>query len=210
MPIDEWITALLDFVSGVPDWQRVLLAFIAIALETSVLIGLLVPGDSVVLVASTATENWWQWAALIVACIVGALLGESFGYLLGRFFRPRILALLIRRKPWFRAWKSLERRVLRQGGPFIFLSRFLPVAHSLVPLVVGASGFEYRRFVFWTIPACAIWATLYASAGWAAGGTFTALADRVHGAGFIFVAIIVAFMIFMWLGKKLIGRLHRD
>lgn len=210
MPIDDWITALLDFVAGVPDWQRVLLAFVAIALETSVLIGLIVPGDSVVLVAATATENAWQWAALIAACIVGALLGESFGYLLGKIFRPRILQLLIRRKPWFRAWKRIERNVLRRGGPFIFLSRFLPVAHSLVPLAVGASGYRYRRFVLWTAPACAIWATLYASAGWAAGGTFSAIADRVHGAGYIFVAIILGFMVVMWAAKKLIARLHRD
>ena len=209
MHIDQWIAALLEFVASVPDWQRILLAFVAIALETSVLIGLIVPGDSVMLVAATATDNAWQWAGLIAACIAGAIVGESFGYLLGKIFRPRILQVLIRRKPWFRAWKSIERNVLRRGGPFIFLSRFLPVAHSLVPLAVGASGYNYRRFLLWTAPACLIWATLYASAGWAAGGTFTALADRVHGAGYVFVGIILAFMIAMWAAKKIIARVHR-
>ncbi|MGO1392912.1 DedA family protein [Agrococcus casei] len=209
MVIDDLISALLEFVASVPDWQRLLLAFVAIALETSILIGLIVPGDTVVLVAATATENWWQWAGLIIGCILGALLGESFGYFLGKVFRPRILQLLIRRKRWFRAWKSIERSVLRRGGPFIFLSRFLPVAHSLVPLAVGASGFAYKRFAIWTLPACAIWATLYASAGWAAGGTYAALADRLHGAGYIFVAIILAFMIIMWAAKKVIARFSR-
>lgn len=210
MLIDEWIQALLDFVADTPPWLRVLVAMIAIALETSVLVGLIVPGDTVVLVAATGTEDVVQWAALIAACVTGAIAGESLGYLLGSLFRPRILMILIRRKPWFRRWKAIERRLLRKGGPFIFLSRFLPVAHSLVPLVVGASGFAYRRFILWTLPACVLWATLYASAGWAAAGTFQELSRTVQGAGFFFVAIIVVFMIAMWAVKQLLSRLNRD
>ncbi|HIY67575.1 MAG TPA: DedA family protein [Candidatus Agrococcus pullicola] len=209
MPIDDWITTLLEFVTELPDWQRILIAFIAIALETSVLIGLIVPGDTVVLVAATGTETWIQWLALIIACVVGALAGESFGYALGRFFRPRILRLLLRKPVWFRRWMVMERRVQRQGGPFIFLSRFLPVAHSVIPLAVGASGYAYRRFIAWTLPACLIWATLYASAGWAAGGTFRELSSTVQGAGFVFVAIIIAFMVMMWATKQILGRLQR-
>lgn len=210
MLIDDWIQALLDFVSGTPAWLRILTAMVAIALETSVLIGLVVPGDTVVLVAATGTDDWMQWLALIAACVIGALAGESLGYLLGVLFRPRILRLLVRRKPWFRRWKSIERRLLRRGGPFIFLSRFLPVAHSLVPLVVGASGFAYRRFMMWTLPACLIWATLYASAGWAAAGTFEELSRRVQGAGYFFVGIIAAFMIAMWVVKRIISAVSRD
>lgn len=210
MPIDTWITALLEFVTALPDWQRVLIAFLAIAMETSVLIGLVVPGDSVVLVAATGTETWPQWLALIVACVLGALLGESFGYAIGRYFRPRILRMLLRNPKWFRRWMAMERRVQRRGGPFIFLSRFLPVAHSLVPLAVGASGFAYRRFIAWTIPACLIWATLYSSAGWAAGGTYREISSTVQGAGFVFVGIIIAFMVAMWAVKQILGRIQRD
>lgn len=208
MPIDTWINALLEFVTALPDWQRVLIAFIAIALETSVLIGLVVPGDTVVLVAATGTESWPQWLALIVACVIGALLGESFGYAIGRFFRPRILRFLLRKPKWFRRWMNIERRVQRRGGPFIFMSRFLPVAHSLVPLAVGASAFSYRRFISWTAPACLVWATLYSSAGWAAGGTYREISSTVQGAGFIFVGIIIAFMIAMWAAKQILGRLQ--
>src|SRR5690606_5926290 len=91
-------------------------------------------------------------------------------------------------------------------GPAIFLSRFLPIAHSLVPLIVGGAGMPYRRFFVWTLPACIVWATAYASVGWAAGGTYRELADQLHGAGYILVAAIAVFVVLVWVGTRIISR----
>lgn len=203
MDLNAWITGFLDVVQSVEPWLRTLIAGIAIMLETSVLLGLIVPGDTVVLVAATGIEDVGQWAALVATCIVGALLGETFGYAIGRWLGPRIDGWLARR--WPRAaeqWLRLERYLRRRGGPAIFLSRFLPVAHSLVPLIVGASGLAYRRFIAWTVPACALWALGYASVGWLAAGSFRELSGSLRGAGFLFVAIIVAFLVVVWLAKR--------
>ncbi|MFC7430143.1 MULTISPECIES: DedA family protein [unclassified Agrococcus] len=201
--MNAWITAFLDTVQSVDPWLRTLIAGVAIMLETSVLLGLVVPGDTVVIVAATGIEDAAQWGALVAACIVGALLGESFGFAIGRWLGPRIDVWLARR--WPRAavrWSRVERYLRRRGGPAILLSRFLPVAHSLVPLVVGTSGMRYRRFMAWTAPACAVWALAYASVGWLAAGSFRELSDRLHGAGYLFVAIIAAFLVVAWLAKR--------
>lgn len=90
----------------------------------------------------------------------------------------------------------------------IFLSRFLPVLHSLVPLTVGMSGFAYRRFLAWTTPACVIWAVGYVSIASLAAGNFRELVDRVHYAGYVFVGIIVLFLLLVFLGKKLLTRME--
>jgi membrane protein DedA with SNARE-associated domain len=203
MGLNDWITDLLDVVQSVEPWLRTLLAGIAIALETSVLLGLVVPGDTVVIVAATGIEDVVQWAALVVACVLGAILGESLGFAIGRLLGPRIDAWLARR--WPRAavqWGRAERYLRRRGGPAILLSRFLPVAHSLVPLVVGTSGMPYRRFIAWTVPACVVWALAYASVGWLAAGSFRELADTLHGAGYLFVAILAVFLVVVWLAKR--------
>lgn len=203
MDVNAWITAFLDTVQSVDPWLRTLIAGVAIMLETSVLLGLVVPGDTVVIVAATGIEDVVQWGALAAACIVGALLGESFGFAIGRWLGPRIDTTLARR--WPRAaerWGRVERYLRRRGGPAILLSRFLPVAHSLVPLVVGASGMRYRRFMAWTAPACALWALAYASVGWLAAGSFRELSESLHGAGYLFVAIIAAFLVVAWLAKR--------
>jgi membrane-associated protein len=204
--VNEFLTWLLDLVQSVDPLARVLLAGVAIMLETSVLIGLVVPGDTVVIVASTAVDSFWSGLALGVAVVIGALIGESIGYWLGRFLGPKIrhsrLGARIGEHNWVRAELYLRRR----GGPAIFISRFLPVLHSLVPLTVGMSGFGYRKFLAWTAPACAVWAALYISVSALAAGTYRELADQLHFAGYIFIGIIVAFLVLVFVAKKLLQR----
>jgi membrane-associated protein len=91
----------------------------------------------------------------------------------------------------------------------VFVSRFLPVLHSLIPLTVGMSAMRYRRFMAWTIPACVLWAFANVSVGAAVAGGYRELADRLHYAGYIFVGLIVAFAVLVMLAKKILTRLER-
>ena len=207
--MNEFLTWLLDAVQSVDPVLRTLLAGLAIMLETSVLIGLFVPGDTVVIIAGTAVASPLEGAVLIVAVVIGALIGESIGFWLGRFLGPRIRHSRLGRRIGDENWERSERYLRRRGGPAIFVSRFLPVLHSLVPLTVGMSGYSYRRFLAWTVPACVIWATLYVTVAALAAGTYRELADRLHFAGYIFVGIIVVFLLLVFASKKVIERAER-
>jgi len=207
--VNEFLSWLLDAVQSVDPILRTLLAGLAIMLETSVLIGLVVPGDTVVIVAATAVASPLEAVLLGLAVVVGALIGESIGFALGRFLGPRIQHSWLGRKIGEENWARSERYLLRRGGPAIFISRFLPVLHSLVPLTVGMSGYPYRRFLAWTLPACVIWAALYISVASVAAGTYRQLADQLHYAGYIFVGIILVFLLLVFLSKKIIERAER-
>nr|WP_205835432.1 DedA family protein [Microbacterium sp. CFH 90308] len=200
---------MLDAVQSVDPVIRTLLAGLAMMLETSVLVGLVIPGDTVVIVAATAVASPLEGVLLGLAVVVGALLGESIGFWLGRFLGPRIQHSRLGRRIGEQNWERSERYLRRRGGPAIFLSRFLPVLHSLVPLTVGMSGYPYRRFLAWTVPACVVWATLYISVASLAAGTYRELADQLHYAGYIFVAIIVVFLVLVFVSKKVIERAER-
>jgi membrane protein DedA with SNARE-associated domain len=179
-------------------------------LETSVLVGLVVPGDTIVIIAGTAVATPAEGIALGVAVVVGALVGESIGFWLGRVLGPRIRASRLGQRIGDDRWERSERYLRRRGGPAIFLSRFIPVLHSVVPLTVGMSDYPYRRFLAWTAPACALWATLYISVSALAAGTYRELADTLHYAGYLFVGVIALFILLVWIGKKIIVRLeHR-
>ena len=204
--MNEFLTWLLDTVQGVDPVVRTLLAGFAIMLETSVLIGLFVPGDTVVIIAATAVASPLEGLLLGVAVVIGALIGESIGFWLGRFLGPKIHQSGLGRRIGEENWARSERYLRRRGGPAIFISRFLPVLHSLVPLTVGMSGYPYRRFLAWTAPACVIWAALYITVASLAAGTYRELADQLHYAGYIFVAIIVVFIALVFLSKKVIER----
>jgi membrane-associated protein len=207
--VNEFLTWLLDAVQSVDPVLRTVLAGLAIMLETSVLIGLVVPGDTIVIIAGTAVASPLEGVLLVVAVVIGALIGESIGFGLGRYLGPKIRHSRLGRRIGDENWERSERYLRRRGGPAIFVSRFLPVLHSLVPLTVGMSGYAYRRFLAWTLPACIIWSTLYVSVAALAAGTYRELADRLHFAGYIFVAIIVGFLLLVFLSKKVIERVER-
>ncbi|MEV7691788.1 DedA family protein [Microbacterium sp. NPDC089189] len=207
--MNELLTGILDAVRDVDPVLRVFIAGIAIMLETSVLIGLIVPGDTIVIVAGTAVDGPLQGLFLGIAVVVGSLLGETLGYVLGRYLGPWLRRSRLGRRIGEENWARSERYLERRGGPAIFISRFLPVLHSLVPLTVGMAGYSYRRFLAWTAPACLIWATLYISVAAAAAGTYRELADRIHYAGYIFVGVIVLFLVLVVIGKKIIERVER-
>ncbi|MGG7464117.1 MULTISPECIES: DedA family protein [unclassified Plantibacter] len=204
--MNDLLTQLLDLVQSVDPVTRTILAGIGIMLETSVLIGLIVPGDTVVIVASTGVSGAFQWIAMIIVVIVGALIGESIGFGLGRWFGPKIRASKLGKRIGEQHWTRAEHYLDRRGGIAVFVSRFLPVLHSLIPLTVGMSTMSYRKFIAWTTPACIIWASAYVSVGAIAAGSYRELSDRLHWAGYIFVAIIAVFLVVALIVKKVLER----
>lgn len=212
-----WLNDVLDWmlaaVEGVEPWLRILIASIAMALETSVLIGLIVPGDTVVIVSGMGVTSVPEGVVLATCVVVGALLGETFGFFLGRWVGPHLRASRLGRWIGEKNWVRAETYFQRRGGIAIFLSRFLPVMHSLVPLTVGMSGYSYRKFLAWTTPACILWSTIYISVSAGAAGTYRELGDHVgsnvHWIGYVFVGVIVLFLFLVWLVKRLLQRAER-
>lgn len=207
--IDDGLTWVLDLVQSVDPVARTLLAGLAILLETSILVGLLVPGDTVVIVSSTAVDGPVQFVGLLVAVIVGALCGESIGFALGRFFGHRIRDSRLGQRIGADNWRRAEHYVDRRGGIAVFISRFLPVLHSLVPVTVGMSTMSYRTFLSWTAPACVLWAGAYVTFGSLAAGSYRELSTTLHGAGYFFVGAVVVFVLLVVVAKKLIERSQR-
>ena len=205
--MNELLDWILDTVQAVDPVARTLLAGLGIMLETSVLIGLVVPGDTIVLVASTAVDGVGEYLALIVAVIIGRTRsarasGSRWADGSARTSSAHELGRRIGDENWAKAQRYLDRR----GGPAVFISRFLPVLHSLIPLTVGMSTMRYRKFMAWTVPACVIWAFAYVTVGWLAAGSYRELSRELHWAGYLFVAVIAVFLLVVWGVKKLIVR----
>ncbi|GAB2516076.1 DedA family protein [Paramicrobacterium agarici] len=207
--MNEILDGILDAVQSVDPVLRTILAGIAIMLETSILVGLVVPGDTIVIVAGTGIESPVQFVAMYCVVVVGALAGESIGFALGRYFGDRIRRSRFGTRIGEHNWQRAERYLERRGGIAVFLSRFLPVLHSLIPVTVGMSTMRYRRFLAWTVPACLIWTGAYVSVGSAAAETYRELSERLHFAGYVFVGIIAIFLLIAWAVKKVLHRIEK-
>ncbi|TDW31522.1 DedA family protein [Cryobacterium psychrophilum] len=204
--MNDVLTWILETVSSVDPVLRTALAGLAMMLETSFLVGLIVPGDTVVIVASTGVANPVEYFSLMIAVICGAVIGESLGFALGHHFGPYIRRSRLGRRIGEANWVRAENYLNRRGGVAVFISRFLPVLHSLIPLTVGMSAMRYRTFIAWTVPACVLWSAAYISVGSAAAGTYREVSGQLHTAGYFFVGIIIAFIVAVMLVKKWLHR----
>ena len=204
------MTNLVDLVTSVPPVWRNLLAGFAIMLETSVFAGLIMPGDTIVLVASTGVTDWGDFAFLLMAVLIGSMIGETIGFSIGRFFGPKLRASKLGQKIGEKNWVAADRLVAKRGGMAIFISRFLPVLHSVVPAVAGMTKLPFRTFIFWTFLACTLWTSMYVGVGFAARASYEQLEENLKIAAFVGVSILLAFLGIIALAKKALAKLHHE
>lgn len=200
--MNEILDWLLTTVQSVDPLTRNLLAGLAIMLETSLFVGLVIPGDTVVLVASTGVTDLSDFFFLLSCVLLGSLLGESFGFWIGRLFGERVRYSKLGNRIGEKNWKMADAFIESRGGLAVAISRFLPVLHSLVPVVAGASKMRYRVFIRWTVGACAVWASAYVGVGYLAQASYEQIGANLKYGALVFIAIILIFMIIVHFAKK--------
>lgn len=198
----DYLSMLIEFVRDLDPVLRTLLAGIGMLLETSVFVGLVVPGDTIALVAATGVQGHTQFVWLVVALVIGSLCGESIGFFLGRWVGPKLRHSKLGQRLGERNWQAAERYLGQRGGVAVFLSRFLPVLHSLIPLTAGMARMRYRVFLAWTSAASLVWAIILVSIGAGAAAGYDRLAGQIKGAGYIVAAIVAALLVVLWLLKR--------
>jgi undecaprenyl-diphosphatase len=130
-------------------------------LETGAGVGLVAPGELVVILGGVAAgQGEVELAPLIALAWVCAVAGDTVSFFLGRRLGR---GFLIERGDRFGLsgdrLERIERHFARHGGETILLGRFIGLVRSLAPFVAGASRMPARRFLPMTALAAAIWAT---------------------------------------------------
>jgi undecaprenyl-diphosphatase len=98
----------------------------------------------------------------ILACFLGALLGESLHYAVGATGGSRLRDRM--RGKWRQAWLDAEGLFRRYPDAVVALSRSVLAAIGLpIDWISGSSGFDYLRFAFWSVIGDSVW--ILASAG---------------------------------------------
>jgi len=132
-------------------------------LETGAFVGLVAPGDFTLLVGGAiAGQGEIELLPLLALAWVGALLGDSASFLLGRRHGR---AALLRHGPRFRITpdrlRRVERYFARWGGWTIVVGRSIGIVRALAPFLAGASRMPYRRFLPLSLVATLPWAATY-------------------------------------------------
>lgn len=146
--------------------------FIIIFAESGLLIGFFLPGDSLLFTAGfLASQGYLNIWLLMVLCLAGAVLGDSFGYLFGKRLGPSIFR---REDSWLFHKNNLERakRFYQvHGKTTIVLARFMPVIRTFAPILAGVGHMHYPTFLFYNVAGGILWAVGLTGLGYWLGET---------------------------------------
>lgn len=144
------------------------LVFLVAFLESLVLVGIVIPGATMVIFAGAlAAQGYFEPGDLIWFAAFGAILGDSLGYWLGRhgtgFFKDSNKIFKLSHL------ETSTRFFQKHGAKSVFLGRFVGLVRMMVPFVAGLSHMEAKRFYFWNIFSAFAWATSHVLAGYFLG-----------------------------------------
>ncbi len=165
---------LLDAHSLLSSFGTLGLAF-ALFAETGLLIGIFLPGDSLLFTAgllcatshSSSLHLHLGW--VLLAAAAGALTGAQIGYYLGSTAGARLLS----RQANGRLANATDRTrafLTRYGeAKALVLARFVPVVRTLINPLAGIVGVPARRFAVWQVLGGLLWSLGVTLAGWQLG-----------------------------------------
>jgi membrane protein DedA with SNARE-associated domain/membrane-associated phospholipid phosphatase len=184
-----------DVAHALGAWTYLLVGVLAF-LETGAFVGLVAPGESVVIVGGViAGQGEISLIVLIGIVWTAAVLGDTTSFFVGRRLgRGFILRHGPRVKIDEARLEQVESYFDRHGGKTILIGRFIGLVRALAPFVAGSSGLAYRRFVPFSVIGCGLWATTFCVLGYVFYESFDRVANVAGKATFGFgvtVAVIV-------------------
>ena len=184
------VSAVLDALATLPGPLLLAVVCAAALLETAVLVGLVLPGELVVLLgASIAAGGAAAPPLVVVAAASGAVAGDGVGFALGRRLGPRLRTGRVGRLVGERRWQSAEAFLARKGGRAVVAARFVGLVRPLAPPLAGLSGLPYRRFAPASALGAVLWSILLVALGTAAGSSARAVAVDLGHIGWGVVAL---------------------
>lgn len=185
-------TLLDDFANFLGAWTYLLVAVLSF-LETGAFVGLLVPGETALLVAgAVAGQGVINVYLLIAIAWIFAVLGDTVSFYLGhRLGRAFIIKHGDRVGITEERYRQVEEYFEKHGGKTVLIGRFLGLVRALSPFVAGSSGMRYRAFVPYSVLGAGLQVTLHIMAGYVFARSIDAAAEYVGLVALIIGTVIV-------------------
>jgi membrane protein DedA with SNARE-associated domain len=197
------VSAVLDALATLPGPLLLAVVCAAALLETAVLLGLVLPGELVVLLGASIAAGGAAAPPLVaVAAASGAVAGDGLGFALGRRLGPRLRTGRLGRLVGERRWQRAEAFLARSGGRAVVAARFVGLVRPLAPPLAGLSGLPYRRFAPASALGAVLWSILLVALGTAAGSSARAVADDLGRIGWGVVAIGIPVALVVAAGRR--------
>ena len=158
-----------------------LLVLLMIYLETAVFLGMILPGGDYMLFATGifCGSSFFDLPYLLVILFIicASISGDTTGYFQGRWVGQR---LFLRKNSRFFKSEYLVRsnQFYEKYGAWAFImGRFIPIIRTFLPILAGASGIHFKRFLLYDTMGAIVWVSCIVSVGYFFGKEFPQVID---------------------------------
>jgi membrane-associated protein len=191
---------VLDAILRLPPLLALALVFLLPALEASVFVGVVLPGEvGVILGGVLANQHKLALVAVLIAAVAGAIIGDSVGYWVGKRYGESMLSKIPNRILKPDHVERAQETIRHFGGRAVFFGRFTAALRALVPGMAGMSRVRYGRFLAWNAFGGALWASAFVVLGYLAGSQYRRIE---HYANYIGLALLVGIVAFLYLRHR--------
>jgi len=197
--MEQW---LQQFMEILPDGGNYLLILFLIAFaESTPMIGLIVPGSTLIVFAGfLVLEGKCSLTLLILVTTSGALLGDLFSFWMGFYYGSKLLKLRSFQKH-HQLVKRAERFFVEHGGKSIFFARFLGPIRGITPFIAGLSGMPKRPFYGYALISAILWGICYPGIGYLGGRSWQQAQSLSVKFGLVIGLILLATIVHYWIKR---------
>ena len=183
---------LEDVSNALGAWTYLLVGVFAFA-ETGAFVGLVVPGETVMLLGgAVAGQGVIDVYLLIGIAWFAAWLGDTTSFFVGRRLGREFV---LQHGPRFgighARFERVEDYFSRHGGKTIFVGRFVSLVRAFAPFIAGSSGMRYRAFVPYSILGTGLWASAHILVGYFFSRSIESAARYAGRGAFVLATTIV-------------------
>ena len=185
--------------------------FIGIALENT---GIPIPGETITIVggflAGSKELNFW---GVLVSAIAGAIIGDNFGYWIGKIGGWRFLVKISKLFRIPEEKLNLARdKYSKNAAQAVFWGRFVTLLRIFAGPLAGITKMPYRKFLIYNFGGATVWALTIVSLSYFLGQivSLEQILNWISQAGIlIFILVIIVLcipVIFNYSRNKLIAK----
>jgi membrane protein DedA with SNARE-associated domain len=185
-------------------WFYVIAGGLAFA-EAALLVGMVLPGETALLVAGVfcnAKYGHLNLVVMMVVAVVCAVGGDSVGYELGKRFGPTVRRSRLGAWVGERRWAAVDAFIHRHGGKAVLLGRLTALMRALMPSMAGMSGMRYRTFLLWNAVGGIVWAPGCILLGYAFASALHVIGETLTWAPLVVVAVIILVAVVLHLRRE--------
>jgi membrane-associated protein len=191
--------------NAVGAWLYVIAGGLCFA-EAAILLGMVVPGETALLVAGVfCAHGKLSLPLMIIVAVACAIAGDTVGFEFGKKFGPSLRRSRLGLWVGEHRWAAVDGFVQRHGGKAVLGGRLTALFRALVPSMAGMGGMRYRTFLAWNVAGALIWAPGCVLLGYAFSRSLDAVGSTLTWAPLGILAIVVVAYVALHLRRR-----HRE